>query len=100
MCGKNEGMQNRRINDLGLALMNRNRESYREKRTQILQLKKKICQKVNGESRCIMLHKMEGRKISVKESVGICCRYSRNRKKNVVGDNTISHGHRKAVSAL
>lgn len=100
MCSKNEGMQNRRINDLGLALRNMNRESYREKRTQILQLKKKICQKVNGESRYIMLHKTEGRKISVKELVGICCKYSRNRKKNVIGDNTISHGCRKAVSDL
>lgn len=83
ICNKNEGMQSQRIKDLGLALRNVN--SYREKRTQILQLKKKICQKVNRESRFVRPQKKRGGK-SISRKWGICVKCNRKMKKNEIGE--------------
>ena len=70
ICNKNEGVQSQRIKDLGLALRNVN--SYREKRTQILQLKKKICQKVNRESRFVRPQKKREGEKHFKEGGNVC----------------------------
>lgn len=97
ICNKNEGMQSQRIKDLGLALRNVN--SYREKRTQILQLKKKICQKVNRESRFVRPQKKRGGKTFQGSGEYVLNATERWRKMGLE-KRAIARGNEKAVSDL